>query len=135
MIMTEAKKKIAELRKLVGRTDENSKKRVDEIALWFKEHTDAESQRLFDEFMEEGISEMQVELEDIRHQIDDEAYRLLPISYIAKKYFGKSQSWLSQRINGTKVRGRVYTLTDEQKRIFNNAMQDLSEFFGSFRIA
>ena len=133
--MTEAKKKIAELRKLVGRTDENSKKRVDEIALWFKEHTDAESQRLFDEFMDEGISEMQVELEDIRHQIDDEAYRLLPISYIAKKYFGKSQSWLSQRINGTKVRGRVYTLTDEQKRIFNNAMQDLSEFFGSFRIA
>lgn len=135
MIMTEAKKKIAELRKLVGRTDENSKKRVDEIALWFKEHTDEESQRLFDEFMEEGISEMQVELEDIRHQIDDEAYRLLPISYIAKKYFGKSQSWLSQRINGTKVRGRVYTLTEEQKRIFNNAMQDLSEFFGSFRIA
>lgn len=133
--MTEAKKKIAELRKLVGRTDENSKKRVDEIALWFKEHTDEESQRLFDEFMEEGISEMQVELEDIRHQIDDEAYRLLPISYIAKKYFGKSQSWLSQRINGTKVRGRVYTLTEEQKRIFNNAMQDLSEFFGSFRIA
>ena len=135
MIMTEAKKKIAELRKLVGRTDENSKKRVDEIALWFKEHTDEESQRLFDEFMEEGISEMQVELEDIRHQIDDEAYRLLPISYIAKKYFGKSQSWLSQRINGTKVRGRVYTLTEDQKRIFNNAMQDLSEFFGSFRIA
>lgn len=133
--MTEAKKKIAELRRLVGRTDENSKKRVDEIALWFKEHSDEESQRLFDEFMEEGISEMQVELEDIRHQIDDEAYRLLPISYIAKKYFGKSQSWLSQRINGTKVRGRVYTLTEEQKRIFNNAMQDLSEFFGSFRIA
>lgn len=133
--MTEAKKKIAELRKLVGRTDENSKKRVDEIALWFKEHSDEESQRLFDEFMEEGISEMQVELEDIRHQIDDEAYRLLPISYIAKKYFRKSQSWLSQRINGTKVRGRVYTLTEDQKRIFNNAMQDLSEFFGSFRIA
>lgn len=133
--MTEVRKKIAELRKLVGRTDENSKKRVDEIALWFKEHTDEESQRLFDEFMEEGISEMQVELEDIRHQIDDETYRLLPISYIAKKYFGKSQSWLSQRINGTKVRGRVYTLTEDQKRIFNNAMQDLSEFFGSFRIA
>lgn len=133
--MTEAKKKIAELRKLVGRTDENSKKRVDEIALWFKEHSDEEFQRLFDEFMEEGISEMQVELEDIRHQIDDEAYRLLPISYIAKKYFRKSQSWLSQRINGTKVRGRVYTLTEDQKRIFNNAMQDLSEFFGSFRIA
>lgn len=127
--------KIAELRKLVGRTDENSKKRVDEIALWFKEHSDEEFQRLFDEFMEEGISEMQVELEDIRHQIDDEAYRLLPISYIAKKYFRKSQSWLSQRINGTKVRGRVYTLTEDQKRIFNNAMQDLSEFFGSFRIA
>jgi hypothetical protein len=133
--MNEAMKKIEELKKLVRLTDEESKKKVDEIAIWFKDHKDPESQELFDRFMTDGLEEIEVEIADIRHQIEDEDYRLLPISYIAKKYFGKSQSWLSQRINGTKVRGHVYTLNDEQKKIFNTAMEDLSKFYGSFRLA
>ena len=128
-------KKIEELKKLVRLTDEESKKKVDEIAIWFKDHKDPESQELFDRFMTDGLEEIEVEIADIRRQIEDEDYRLLPISYIAKKYFGKSQSWLSQRINGTKVRGHVYTLNDEQKKIFNTAMEDLSKFYGSFRLA
>jgi hypothetical protein len=133
--MNEAMKKIEELKKLVRLTDEESKRKVDEIAIWFKDHKDPESQELFDRFMTDGLEEIEVEIADIRHQIEDEDYRLLPISYIAKKYFGKSQSWLSQRINGTKVRGHVYTLNDEQKKIFNTAMEDLSKFYGSFRLA
>jgi hypothetical protein len=133
--MNEAMKKIEELKKLVRLTDEESKKKVDEIAIWFKDHKDPESQELFDRFMTDGLEEIEVEIADIRRQIEDEDYRLLPISYIAKKYFGKSQSWLSQRINGTKVRGHVYTLNDEQKKIFNTAMEDLSKFYGSFRLA
>ncbi len=133
--MNEAMKKIEELKKLMRLTDEESKKKVDEIAIWFKDHKDPESQELFDRFMTDGLEEIEVEIADIRRQIEDEDYRLLPISYIAKKYFGKSQSWLSQRINGTKVRGHVYTLNDEQKKIFNTAMEDLSKFYGSFRLA
>lgn len=133
--MNEAMKKIEELKKLMRLTDEESKRKVDEIAIWFKDHKDPESQELFDRFMTDGLEEIEVEIADIRRQIEDEDYRLLPISYIAKKYFGKSQSWLSQRINGTKVRGHVYTLNDEQKKIFNTAMEDLSKFYGSFRLA
>lgn len=133
--MNEAMKKIEELKKIVRLTDEESKRKVDEIAIWFKDHKDPESQELFDKFMTDGLEEIEVEIADIRRQIEDEDYRLLPISYIAKKYFGKSQSWLSQRINGTKVRGHVYTLNDEQKKIFNTAMEDLSKFYGSFRLA
>ena len=133
--MNEAMKKIEELKKLMRLTDEESKRKVDEIAIWFKDHKDPESQELFDKFMTDGLEEIEVEIADIRRQIEDEDYRLLPISYIAKKYFGKSQSWLSQRINGTKVRGHVYTLNDEQKKIFNTAMEDLSKFYGSFRLA
>ena len=133
--MNEAMKKIEELKKLVRLTDEESKRKVDEIAIWFKDHKDPQSQELFDRFMTDGLEEIEVEIADIRRQIEDEDYRLLPISYIAKKYFGKSQSWLSQRINGTKVRGHVYTLNDEQKKIFNTAMEDLSKFYGSFRLA
>ena len=133
--MEEAKKKIEELKELVRKTDDKSKNRIDEIALWFKEHQSDENQALLDQFMADGLEEIEVEIADIRRQIEDEDYRLLPISYIAKKYFGKSQSWLSQRINGTKVRGHVYTLNEEQKQIFNSAMEDLAKFYSSFRLA
>ena len=133
--MEEAKVLINELKGLMGKTDPMSEARRNEIFAWFKEHDDEQSQALFDQFMDEGISVIETEVADIRHQIEDEAYRLLPISYIAKKYFGKSHAWLSQRINGTRVRGRTYTLNEEQKKIFNDAMEDLSKFYGSFRLA
>ena len=64
-----------------------------------------------------------------------EYYEVLPLSYIAKTFFGKSPAWLYQRINGIPVRGRVYSLNEEQKRIFNTAMEQLAKFYGSFRLA
>lgn len=133
--MKEAKRLIEELKGLVGKTDDASVARMDEIALWFRDHHTPENVALMQEFLEDGIAAVGAEVEDIRHQIDDEQYRLLPISYIARKYFGKSHAWLSQRINGTPVRGHVYTLSAEQKQTFNEAMQDLSKFYGSFRLA
>lgn len=133
--MENAKKLIKELGVLMNKMDAKSTERRDEIAAWFKENNTPENTALLDEFLDNGLSNLQVEVDDIRHMIDDEDYRLLPLSYIARKYFGKSQSWLSQRINGTRVRGRVYTLNAEQKETFNHAMQDLSDFFGSFRLA
>lgn len=133
--MEEAKALIKELKELVRKSDAQSEARMREIAKWFRDRKDdAEVQHLYDEFMEDGLAELEVEIEDIRRQISDENYRLLPLSHIAHKYFGKSHAWLSQRINGTKVRGHVYTLNAEQKQIFNDAMQDLAKFYGSFRL-
>ena len=114
--------------------DSCSQKRRDEIALWFKEHRSPENEEIMRSFLQEGITAIAKEVQEIRRQIADDDYRLLPITYIANKYFGKSHAWLSQRINGTKVRGRTYTLSAEQKQIFNQAMQDLSKFYGSFRL-
>ncbi|MBQ8097221.1 MAG: DUF5053 domain-containing protein [Prevotella sp.] len=133
--MEEAKVLVEELKELMPKMDEQSEKRIGEITQWFKEHRSEENDALLRTFMEEGVTEVGAEIADIRRQIADEDYRLLPLSYIARKYFGKSHAWLSQRINGTKVRGHVYTLNDEQKQVFNNAMQDLSKFYGSFRLA
>lgn len=70
----------------------------------------------------------------IKNQLQ-KSYEILPISYIAKKYFNKSTSWLYQRINGTKVRGRVYTLNEKEKAIFNNALKDIAKEIGSISIA
>lgn len=133
--MTEVEVKLKELRGLMAKDDPKSEARRNEIATWLKENHSTEVENAFFEFMEDGLTDIQTEIDDIRHQISDEDYKLLPLSYIAKHYFGKSHAWLSQRINGTKVRGKVYTLSEEQKATFNAAMQDLSKKFGSFHIA
>ena len=83
---------------------------------------------------------MEADNEDIkqqalREQINDKAYKLIPWSYIAKEYFGKSVSWLTQRINGYSVRGKVYTLNEEQKATLNRALSEIGKFIGSYRVA
>jgi len=90
--------------------------------------------------MEIWLADMETENEEIkqvalREQISDKAYKLIPWSYIAKNYFGKSVSWLTQRVNGYPVRGKVYTLTDEQKDTLNRALSEIGTFIGSYRIA
>lgn len=132
--MEDIKRILEELKSLMARDDEQSAARRDEIIMWIKNHRCGEVDEAFKEFMTDGLDDIAAEIQDIRRRISDEDYRLLPISYIAEKYFGKSPSWLSQRINGTKVRGKVYTLNEEQKEIFNQAMQDLAKFYGSFRL-
>lgn len=132
--MADVKCILQELKTIMGNNDAQSAAKREEIALWLKNNRTPEVEEEYRKFLDEGLEEIEVELGEIRRQIADEDYKLIPISYIAKKYFGKSHAWLSQRINGTKVRGRSYTLNDEQKRIFNQAMADLSQFYGSFRL-
>lgn len=134
-IRKEATMLIKELKGLMGKFDPQSETRRNEICKWFKDNKNEETEAIFSQFMEDGLAEIEVEAEDIRHQISDKDYRLLPIGIIAEEYFGKSRSWLSQRLNGTKVRGRSYTLNPEQKEIFNRAIKEIATKIGSFKIA
>lgn len=119
---------------LAGKTDAASEARKNEIIAWLEDNaTDVrDDAKAFVNTKLEGIES---DVAALRSRISDEDYRLLPLSYIAKKYFGKSSAWLSQRLNGTIVRGKAYTLNDEQKRIFNNALQDISLRIGSLHLA
>ena len=87
-----------------------------------------------DSLQEKTIDEARAEIANLRREIKDEDYRLLPLSYIANHYFKKSAAWLSQRINGTPVRGKVYTLNSEQKHIFNQAVREIGQKIGSFQL-
>ena len=82
-----------------------------------------------------GMDEIKQDITILRQQINEDTYQLIPMSYIAKHYFGKSASWLYQRINGNKVGGRQYTLNEEQKATFNRALQDIAKRISSFSIA
>ncbi|MDR0939929.1 MAG: DUF5053 domain-containing protein [Mediterranea sp.] len=85
--------------------------------------------------VEVGIAEVRSEIDRLRvkKQLED-AYPLIPIGYIAENYFHKSRSWLSQRVNGSKVRGKVYTLNESEKAIFNDALRDIAHRIGSLTV-
>ena len=111
----------------MGESDAESRAKIDEFNKWLQENDSPEVQEQLHAFMQEGIGRLEADVADLRRQIGTE-YDLLPLSYIAKHYFGKSKAWLFQRINGYRVRGKVYTLSEEQKAIFNEAVQDIAKF-------
>lgn len=81
------------------------------------------------------MEQLQSEVLTLRDQLAEDDYKLLPLRHIAQKYFGKSAAWLSQRLNGSEVRGHVYTLNAEQKSIFNRAVQEIGQRISSLQLA
>ena len=138
--MNEIEVKLQEYQSLAGNSDAKSEARKAEILQWLEEHKSPEQDAIGGKWMEERMKELKADVEDIklqalREQFDDQAYKLIPWSFIAKQYFGKSVAWLTQRINGYPVRGKVYTLSEEQKATLNRALSDIGNLIGSYRIA
>lgn len=132
--MNEIEKKIKVLKGVFGKSDAESAKTFDEVSAWLKAQPLEEVRPYMDEFMKWTEVQNEAEMKPIREQLNDEQYKLLPVGYIAEHYFGKSKTWLYQRINGTPVRGKRYTLNHEQKVIFNNAVQDIASLISSYKI-
>lgn len=64
-----------------------------------------------------------------------EAYKeIIPMSYIARTYFGKTPAWLQQRISGYKVRGKIYTLKPAEVETLNHALQEIGSTLGSLAV-
>jgi len=60
---------------------------------------------------------------------------IVSMSYIAKNYFNKSKSWLSQRVNEFDVNGKPAKFTQEEISTLNFAFDDISKKIGSVRIS
>lgn len=63
-----------------------------------------------------------------------EISEIISMSYIARTYFNKTKSWLSQRINELNVNGKPAQFTQEEIEILNAAFQDISKKTGAFRV-
>lgn len=90
-------------------------------------------------FVKGNYKRMKEEMQELGSTIElykqVEPYKeIVPFKYIAERYFGKSASWLTQRIKGTPVRGRVYTLKPAEIVTFNNALHDIGARLGSISI-
>lgn len=127
---------LKEMKPLMGTDNPAERERLDALTaeLNARPLTD-EEKALARAWWNSGVEEIKQDIATLRQQIEDEDYKLIPISYIAKHYFGKSASWLYQRINGNKLGGRQYTLNAEQKAMFNAALQDIADRIRSFSIA
>lgn len=62
--------------------------------------------------------ELKKELEEINN--------FTSMSYIAKRYFGKTRHWLYQRINGSIINGKPVSLSDDERLKLATALKELS---------
>ena len=121
--------------KYAGSMDAEGQEKFRVALEYMKEHNSPELKERMRDRINNSLDEIGEEIKELsaRAQLA-ETYELLPISYIAKEYFGKTAAWLYQRLNGYKVRGKVYSLTDEEKNVFNRAVQDIAQRIGSVSI-
>ena len=101
--------------------------------------TEADREAIGD-FLLDSYKGMNTEADDLLCQVERakelrKMKEIIPVSYIARHYFGKSAARLQQRLYGYKVRGRVYTLSTEDRRKFDEALQDIANQIRSFSIA
>ncbi len=102
-------------------TSPEDKSRLDELAA-----------RLMNESRESlDRAERAIEEHLLREQLGPLA-EALNMSYIARTYFGKSRSWLSQRLNGSVVNGKRASMTDEEKATLTSALQDIQSQISAF---
>lgn len=132
--MNEAEYKIEELKACIGKVDTENHKKFEETVAFLSANDSEEVRRMLSVLQSGGLAEVGPGVETLKWQIG-EVYDLIPLSYIAGKYFGKTRAWLYQRLNGYQVRGKVYSLNEKEKEIFNKAMQDLSERFAAVRLS
>ena len=52
---------------------------------------------------------------------------MISVSYLARHYFGKSSSWLYQRINGNKVHGKPAKFTTQELEKLRHALREISQ--------
>ena len=126
---------LKEYASLAGKEDEKSEARKIEILNYIKLNADDSDREEAKAFISQKMEQLQSEVLTLREQLAEEDYKLLPLRYIAQEYFGKSAAWLSQRLNGSEVRGHIYTLNSEQKDIFNRVVKEIGQRISSLQLA
>ena len=102
-------------------------------------YTSNDDKKVISEFVSDRLKEVDKKIDSmeenaIKLQLQEVA-EIVSLSYLAKKYFNRSRSWLYQRLNGNIVNGKPARFTEEELATFNNALQDISKKIGSLSIS
>lgn len=130
------KEELQALKPLLGTDSPEFYSRVKEIAAKYNSDEDKKTIADFISNQLQGIDDKLDAIEEsaIKLQLQEVA-EIVSLSYLAKKYFNKSRSWLYQRLNGNTVNGKPARFTQEELQTFNNALQDISKKIGSLSIS
>jgi len=91
------------------------------------ENEKEEVQRIFLESQNEVIEEGKEALQELKLKIElERVSKYVSMSYIAKRYFGKSRQWMNNRIKGNLVNGKPATFTKAELNQFSTALDQLS---------
>lgn len=87
----------------------------------------ADDKKTFIDTTKRSLEAIKSGLQDVKLSLElGDVTNALSLSYIGKVYFGKSKSWLYQRLNNNKVNGKSARFTEEERKRFAEALQDLS---------
>jgi hypothetical protein len=86
----------------------------------------------FEESLHHSINEYKANT--IKEQLR-EVSEFISLSYIAKKYFNKSRTWIYQRINNYDVNGKPVFFTRQEIDTLNLALEDISHKTGSVKVS
>lgn len=127
------KEKFEELKELELKAKTN--KELNRLHLEFEKLADSDPNGFEAAFMESAKKTLQaVKHLKIKEQMKD-IEEIISMSFIAKTYFNKTKSWLSQRINELNVNGKPAQFTTEEINTLNEAFKDISKKIGSFSIS
>ncbi len=67
--MEEAKRLIEELKQIAGNSDQASRDRIEEIAVWFEKNNTEENLSLLNEYVRKGMDDMEAEVDELLKSI------------------------------------------------------------------
>ena len=113
---------------------------MDYLAEVVSQATSPEDKSRLDELASRLMSESSESLDRVEQSIEEHLLReqlgplaeALNMSYIARTYFGKSRSWLCQRLNGNSVNGKRASMTDEELATLTGALRDIESQISAF---
>jgi hypothetical protein len=79
--------------------------------------------RIHEDIEEAKILKQRIEV----RKILSETLPFISVSEFSKTYFGKSASWLHQRINGNEVHGKTATFTSSELHQLADALNDVAD--------
>lgn len=130
------KKELSALKPLLGTDSTEFYTKIKEVT---DKYNSEEDKKIITDFVSECLQNVDNKLDIIEENIIKfqlmEFAEMFSLSYVAKKYFKKSRSWLYQRINGNYVNGKPAHFTREELQTFNNALKDISSKIGSINIS
>ena len=120
-----------ELKELWKKSDEAHRVEIDkEISALLASMNDEEDGKLL-EGVKQDFAHIHNDLEEVRQEVlRDKMKEILPaisVSYIARKYFGKSSSWFYQRLNGNRVNGKEAAFTPNELSTLSAALNDIGK--------